>query len=450
MSHAITHPEWEEKMSEKILTCIRHELYFELRYLKPALSAFVFQKKEGLLTFATDGTYLYYSTEPLFRIFKKNAKFLDRIYLHSVLHCIFRHLWLRGRRDRRLWNLSCDIAVEMVVDSLEYPCVKRILSLIRKRIYEVFSAKEGRSAAVIYRWLNEQEEEKIQELAREFYTDDHRYWPAKDEESPSCIQAREKWGKTGRQTALQQKRSGRELSGGEELLDVWVQAAKRRRSYGDFLKKFAVFWEEPHLDLDEFDLGYYTYGLNLYGNLPLIEPLETREVNKIRELVIVLDTSYSTSKGLISGFLRETLSILSSREHFFDICSIRVLQCDNRVQKDVKISGREDMERLIAEMEICGGGGTDFRPAFSYVEALRKNGEMQRPGGLLYFTDGKGIYPEKKPDYKTAFLFLEEDEEAQTPPWAMRLKLEPEDWTHEYETGKGRIETYGDGVSGQR
>ena len=108
------------------------------------------------------------------------------------------------------------------------------------------------------------------------------------------------------------------------------------------------------------------------------------------------------------------------------------------------------MERLIAEMEICGGGGTDFRPAFSYVEALRKNGEMQRPGGLLYFTDGKGIYPEKKPDYKTAFLFLEEDEEAQTPPWAMRLKLEPEDWTHEYETGKGRIETYGDGVSGKR
>ena len=33
--------------------------------------------------------------------------------------------------------------------------------------------------------------------------------------------------------------------------------------------------EEVHADYDSFDMGYYAYGLSLYGNMPLIEPLET-------------------------------------------------------------------------------------------------------------------------------------------------------------------------------
>ena len=48
--------------------------------------------------------------------------------------------------------------------------------------------------------------------------------------------------------------------------------------------------------------------------------------------------------------------------------------------------------------------------------------------GLLYFTDGKGRYPAKRPDYRTAFLFLEDYDEAAVPPWAMRLLLEKEEF----------------------
>ena len=52
---------------------------------------------------------------------------------------------------------------------------------------------------------------------------------------------------------------------------------------------------------------------------------------------------------------------------------------------------------------------------------------MKNLGGLLYFTDGKGIYPKKRPEYKTAFLFLGAYDETAVPPWAMRLQLEPEE-----------------------
>ncbi len=105
-----------------------------------------------------------------------------------------------------------------------------------------------------------------------------------------------------------------------------------------------------------------------------------------------------------------------------------MLQCDERVQRDTLIQSQEDFKALLSDFSIQGGGSTDFRPAFSYVEELRRQGEILNLGGLLYFTDGKGIYPEKKTDYKTAFLFLDDFEEEKVPSWAMRLQLDSEEF----------------------
>ena len=119
--------------------------------------------------------------------------------------------------------------------------------------------------------------------------------------------------------------------------------------YGDFLKKFSLWQEEMRCDEDAFDLGFYAYGLRVYGNMPLVEPMETREAKKIREIVIVVDTSYSTRGELIEGFLRETFQILSQRDSFFARSRIRVLQCDERVQRDTLIQSQEDFKALQAE-----------------------------------------------------------------------------------------------------
>ena len=70
------------------------------------------------------------------------------------------------------------------------------------------------------------------------------------------------------------------------------------------------------------------------------------------------------------------------------------------------------------------------------MNELREHGELSHLRGLLYFTDGKGVYPKKRPEYETAFLFLEDYEEAAVPPWAMRLRLEPEEFTVKEERGK--------------
>ena len=64
---------------------------------------------------------------------------------------------------------------------------------------------------------------------------------------------------------------------------------------------------------------------------------------------------------------------------------------------------------------------------FEHVNALVEDGEFENLRGLIYFTDGKGTYPEHMPPYDTAFVFLEEDGiPVRVPPWAMKVVLDEE------------------------
>lgn len=199
---------------------------------------------------------------------------------------------------------------------------------------------------------------------------------------------------------------------------------REQYDYTEFLRKFAVVNEKMKVNLDEFDYAYYMYGLRTFGKIPLIEPLEYKEEKQIKEFVIVLDTSGSCSGELVERFLNKTYNILCQTECFAEQSLIHIIQCDACVQQDVRIASLQDMEEYIEEMELLGGGGTDFRPAFVYVEELRQAGEFKKLCGLIYFTDGDGVFPEKPPDYKTAFVFVERNDDVRVPPWAMRLYLE--------------------------
>ena len=75
-------------------------------------------------------------------------------------------------------------------------------------------------------------------------------------------------------------------------------------------------------------------------------------------------------------------------------------------------------------LTLYGEGGTDFRPAFEYVDELIRKGEFTDLRGLIYFTDGYGIYPRKMPEYQTAFVFMQEDyRDVDVPAWAMKLLI---------------------------
>ena len=194
-----------------------------------------------------------------------------------------------------------------------------------------------------------------------------------------------------------------------------------------FLKQFARRGEEIKTDTESFDYIPYLYGLEHYGNIPLIEHLEYQEVNRLEELVIAIDTSGSCSLDTVRKFMEETYSILSNHENFFRKMNVYVIQCDSFIQDMAHITSEQDWQDYLKNLAIHGRSGTDFRPVFEYVEELRAKKELKDLKGLLYFTDGDGIYPETPTDYKTAFVFYKEKEQHQkVPAWATCLTLDTE------------------------
>ena len=162
--------------------------------------------------------------------------------------------------------------------------------------------------------------------------------------------------------------------------------------------------------------------------MPLIEPLEYKESRRIREFAVAIDTSASTSGELVQKFLQKTYNILKSTESFFSRVNIHIIQCDADIQEHVKISSEEEFDRYMGSMEIRGLGGTDFRPVFELMDRLIEAGEFSDLRGLIYFTDGYGTFPEHKPAYQTAFVFLDDDyRDPDVPPWAIRLVLQDDE-----------------------
>ena len=208
-----------------------------------------------------------------------------------------------------------------------------------------------------------------------------------------------------------------------------LRAVNREKyDYSEFLRKFAAINETVKVSDDEFDYIYYNYGLQHYHKMPLIEPLEYREDNKIKDFVIAIDTSGSVAGDEVQSFLQKTYNILKDRESFQSRINVHIVQCDAQIQSDEVITSSEDFNRYLETMEIRGLGGTDFRPVFEYVDRLLKDGVFSDLKGLIYFTDGLGIYPPSKPDYRTAFVFVESGYNfPEVPVWAMKVVLRPDE-----------------------
>ena len=416
------------KIGQEILFAARNELYMNLPYLDAALCALPFVPGGGMtLSLATDGLQLYYDGSWLSERYLRSRVHTNRAYLHVVLHCMLRHLAKKRGKVPELWDLACDVAVESILDSLNYACLQDGLSMGKQKFYgECRMEMPVLTAEGIYRRLLRLNLSayEVAVLQRRFLVDDHGLWDPEQNDDKSRQQD-EKWQDVSEKTrtSMETVLAG-QAAGGEAVLEQVRVAVRDDVDYRAFLRRFAVPREIIAVDGDAFDYGFYTYGLRLYGNMPLVEPPETKEEKRIEDFVIAVDTSMSTSGELVRQFLACTYAILRSTETFTRKVNIRILQCDDQIRKDTVIRDLEDLKTYMAEFELCGASATDFRPVFEHVNRLQKEGAFTSLRGIVYFTDGMGIYPQKRPPYDAAFVLLEEPPiSMQMPPWAIRLVL---------------------------
>ncbi len=454
MADKTEHIQKMNKMAQDVLELSRNTLLVNLRFLDEALSQFRYQSDiEG--TLYTDGLFLYYNPEYVLSNYIMEKQVPVRDYLHVVLHCIYQHMYGAQNLQRNLWDLACDIAVEHSITSLglDSTAAKRE----KKQLPEFQKIEKGvrsMTAEQIYRYLLDSDisEDEQRRLHFLFLADDHRIWYQIQEKVPlDRIDANAGEEEEG---GRDEEKAGNDIKGlRARQAQTWMEIAsrlhlnmetfakKRGDSAGDiiqnleelhrekydytaFLKKFAVIGEVMKINDDDFDYVFYTYGLKLYKNMPLIEPLENKEIKRIREFVIAIDTSGSVRGEVVQAFVQKTYNVLKSTESFFSKINLHIFLCDSIIQDHVKITDQNEFDEYIKTMKIKGLGGTDFRPVFEEVDRLIENRELSELKGLIYFTDGHGIFPARKPKYQTAFVFVDDgNNNPDLPPWAIKLML---------------------------
>lgn len=424
----------KERLAQKIWNLSRDKLLMNLRFLDVALSSLHFQVRPGIdYVFCDANTpknaVIYYDPAFVIRLYKKNPANVTRLHLHILLHCIFSHSYKYDRVEQELWDVAVDMAVENVIMNLNISGLETNRDTERSGVLAQWKERAGTlTAERVYRKLREDRlgVSELLELGNLFRQDVHEGWG-----SAGTLEITEaQWKKISERIKAELKSFSEDKSEDKSILQNLEEATKEHYDYGDFLRKFSVSGEDMQINDDEFDYVYYTYGLSLYGNLPLVEPLEYKDVNKIKEFVVAIDTSGSCRGEVVQAFLNKTYSILKSSENFFRKVNIHIIQCDSEVRRDTKITNDDEFEAFMREGRLEGFGSTDFRPVFAYVDKAIESGEFENLKGLIYFTDGYGVFPEHKPpyNYDTAFVFLEDDyEKPATPPWAIKLVLPSED-----------------------
>ena len=433
-------------LCKKVWELTLRNLRMKLPGLSEALGTLKFLPEADVKYLACDGFTVYYEPDTLMQHYRQNSGSLERDLLHIILHNMYLHPVLMRNHSERHWNLACDLTVERILDSWRLKGLERPGADFRSyQLKELKLPRRWNTVENMYDALMEQYPtmEKLQQLEDLNRIDDHCKWtvyrPKDDEDYKQESEGRgEGQAGTGDGKAFmdQWERLRKEWNPqmGEEHNRAGNQAGvniqktpikqKKEFDYRHFLEGFMVCQEEVELDLDSIDYLPYWYSRNHYDDIVLIEPLEYKEVHKLDEMVIAIDTSGSCSGKIVKRFLQETWSILTESGNFFKKMHVHIIQCDSAIQEHVVVHSREEFQEYMEDVTVKGLGGTDFRPVFELVQKLIDEKELLNLKALLYFTDGDGVYPKDPPPFETAFIFLNRAYEKQKiPEWGIRLNL---------------------------
>lgn len=306
-------------------------------------------------TLAVDGKHVFYNPEFVLGLTDSLCR---SAMAHEVMHCVFGHMRRRADRNPRKWNRAGDYAINLVLEEGGFEIGENWL---------LNKAYAGMTADEIYAMLPD--------------PDDGSDSDALDEIMPShspadaAAQAVE-WQIAAVQAAAQAKKAGT-LPGSlerlvEEITEQKVDWKSALRAFMTERAKDDYSWSRPNR-------RFLSAGLYLPGMYS----------EAMGEVAVVIDTSGSIDQATLNAFGAEIKSIVDNTKPLMT----RVIYCDAEVNHVDEFTAEQELH-----FKMHGGGGTDFRPPFDYIEQ-----HGLKPACLVYLTDGYGPFPDEPP-YPTMWV----------------------------------------------
>lgn len=329
-------------------------------------------------TMATDGEKVYY--DPKF-VMERTFQDLVFILAHEILHCVLQHNTRLNGRDEERWNIACDYVVNALLKASGF-------TLPKDALYD--SQFEGMNADEVYLKLPKSARNTLKPLDRL-----KRPVAGGKPASPADIAALEdKWKTHVLQATFAAKGAGKMPAALQRHVDEVLEV---RTDWRSRLRQFATertkndysfqYLNRKHLALGNFLPGLYSENMGT--------------------MAVVSDDSGSIGSRILGIWGGEIASIRDAVRPQRTI----VLSCDAAVNH-VSDLGEWDEFKL----ESHGGGGTDFRPPFQWLEE-----RGIRPACLVYLTDLEGRFPEQAPDFPVLWCSINK---RHTAPWGETLYVD--------------------------
>ena len=354
-----------------------------------------------------------------------NKKFIDElsyenlevILAHEVMHYVLMHPLRLGNRERYLWNVVVDLKVNRILrdNSFELP--------------------EGALMTIGYKdsfRIGDVTVEEIAEKSAEQVYDEFVKKGVKLQESMGFMgndvrQGKNKGKGKGSQGESNQGKSGQAQASYEGIMTTEEKDKIKNRvekilsnmkvqglipdnlkSKLDKLRNPVIHWTDYLRERLSTKKRRSTWRKFNKKFLPSFY-FPGKERRKGLECIIAIDTSGSMSRKELSDAMSEVIGIAQSYPAF----KMTVLMVDAKVQKAVEVipSNYDELKKL--DME--GGGGTSFRPAFKWVE----DNCQKDPDTFVYFSDLYGDFP-PDPGYKVFWVTESDDKDV---PFGTLLKL---------------------------
>lgn len=342
-----------------------------------------FVEDASVKTCMTNGKILKYNPE--FFLSLKNEE-LQGVICHEIMHTALLHHTRRNGRDIGDWNKACDYALNPILKEGKITLPKDAM---------IDPKFKDQSAEAIYRVLQEGKEK----------SDNNGNNPDNNGGNDGNGQAQPDFGMGGVEDAPAQTQSELDQIEAEAKQEVAqaMQIAKMQGSIPGSLQRLVEAAMQPKVDWKE-ELARFITDIcrNDYSfSRPNRRYLHTGFILpslyniEIGSIVLIVDTSASMDEELLNLVAAEMHDIAAVFNTIIEVIYV-----------DTKVAGSQTIEpNDVFKLEPKGGGGTDFRPAFPYMEENSIN-----PAVTVYFTDGEcNRFPETEPDAPLLWAIYDND-----------------------------------------
>ena len=364
-------------------------------------------------TSATDAKSFYYNPEFIERLDTHQIKF---VLIHEALHCALTHFARRGNRKKHTWDLACDFAINPLLikegfhPPLDVPIFRQYEGMIAEEIYPMIDDnldQEPMDQHLYDDQNNEDSKDSDGGMREDNLTqqDKNQSGESKNNQSTSSLAQRPQslnpdeieklatqWQKNLASSAQLAQEAGKLDGEFAKLIDFFLQP---RVSWQSLLSTFM-----SRLARDDFS---YSRPSRRPGNA-ILPTLRSHQI----DIAVAIDTSGSISQQEIDEFVSEINAIKSTIRS-----SITLIACDDKIFPSSPWR-YESWEEINFPASLGGGKGTNFRPVFELLNSLDNPCDV-----LIYFTDAKGLFPEKIPNYPVLWLVKGKE----SVPWGDRIQL---------------------------